>query len=336
MKKINATVIGASGYTGGELVRLLIHHPGINLLCAVSQSQKGNRISEVFSDLAGETDLLFSEKADENSDVVFLCLQHGESAKFLMKNPGMFKNKIIDLSRDFRLASTRKIEEQEFVYGLPELNREKIKTANYIANPGCFATAIQLALLPFAEKHLLVSDIHVNAITGSTGAGIKLSDSTHFSWRQNNISVYQAFEHAHNAEIQEGIRQLQNDFAKEFLFIPQRGNFTRGILATIVVESDRSEEQIKKLFTDYYKDHPFTFLTDKNVDLKMAVNTNKCFLDIKKKGRYVLVTSVIDNLLKGAAGQAIQNMNLMFDFEETTKSKTWNYLTFILCLILLP
>jgi len=233
----------------------------------------------------------------------------------------MLKSKIIDLSRDFRLASDNTIENGQFVYGLPELNREKIQSAKYIANPGCFATAIQLAILPFADKGLLKGDIHVNAITGSTGAGVKLSDTTHFSWRQNNVSVYQAFEHVHNSEIQESLDQLQKDFDGDFLFIPQRGNFARGILATTVLECDLSEAEIKGLFSDFYENHPFTFLVEKTVDLKMVVNTNKCFIDVKKKGRHVLITSVIDNLLKGAAGQAIQNMNLMFGFDEQSGLK---------------
>lgn len=327
MKKINVTIIGAAGYTGGELVRLLVNHPHVNSLCAVSQSQQGKKISDVFTDLAGETDLVFSDKTEKNSDLVFLCLQHGDSISYLKENPDLLKSKIIDLSRDFRLAENNTIPEGQFIYGLPELNKEKIKTAQYIANPGCFATAIQLAILPFANKGLLKNAIHVNAITGSTGAGIKLSDTTHFSWRQNNISVYQAFEHAHNSEIKESLVQLQKEFAGEFLFVPQRGNFARGILATTVLECDLPEAEIKKLFTEFYEDHPFTFLVDKTVDLKMAVNTNKCFIDIKKKGRHVLVTSVIDNLLKGAAGQAVQNMNLMFDMEEQAglKLKAINY-----------
>ncbi|PBQ32021.1 N-acetyl-gamma-glutamyl-phosphate reductase [Sphingobacteriaceae bacterium] len=327
MKKVNVTVIGAAGYTGGELVRLLVNHPAVNSLCAVSQSQQGKRVSDVFTDLAGETDLLFSDKASKNSDLVFLCLQHGDSASYLKTNPDLLKSKIIDLSRDFRLISNNTVASGQFIYGLPELNKEKIKSANYIANPGCFATAIQLAILPFAHNNLLKGTIQVNAITGSTGAGIKLSDTTHFSWRQNNISVYQAFEHAHNFEIQESLKQLQQSFDGEFLFIPQRGNFARGILATTVLESDLSEAEIKNLFTEFYENHPFTFLVDKTVDMKMAVNTNKCFIDVKKNGRYVLVTSVIDNLLKGAAGQAVQNMNLMFGFEEQAglKLKAINY-----------
>lgn len=327
MKKIKVTVVGAAGYTGGELVRLLVNHPYVDSVCAVSKSQQGKKISEVFTDLTGETDILFSEKPDEHSDIVFLCLKHGDSSSYLKENPNLLGCKIIDLSRDFRLASNNTIDTGRFVYGLPELNKDQIRSAQYIANPGCFATAIQLAILPFADNDLLKSDIHVNAITGSTGAGIMLSDTTHFSWRQNNISVYQAFEHAHNSEIQESLNQLQKDFKGEFLFIPQRGNFARGILATTVLESDLSEAEIKKLFHGFYDSHPFTFLIDKTVDLKMVVNTNKCFIDVKKKGRHVLITTVIDNLLKGAAGQAVQNMNLMSGFEEQAalKLKAINY-----------
>jgi N-acetyl-gamma-glutamyl-phosphate reductase len=316
MKKLNVSIIGAAGYTGGELLRLLVNHPNVDGITAVSQSQKNKLVGEIFIDLLGETGLRFSDSPNKNSDLVFLCLQHGDSLNYLKENPHLLNCKIIDLSRDFRLLENNSFDAKKFVYGLPELNREKIKTANYIANPGCFATAIQLALLPFAKKNLLKGTINVNAVTGSTGAGIKPSDTTHFSWRQNNISVYQPFEHPHNSEIKESLIQLQNNFSSEFLFIPQRGNFTRGILATTVLECDLSESEIKDLFEDYYKNEPFTFLVDKPIDLKMVVNTNKCLLNIKKHNKHVLITSIIDNLLKGAAGQAVQNMNIMFGLNE--------------------
>jgi N-acetyl-gamma-glutamyl-phosphate reductase len=316
MKKLNVSIIGAAGYTGGELLRLLVNHQNVGNITAVSQSQKNKLLSEVFPDLLGETDLRFSDNPNKNSDLVFLCLQHGDSLNYLKENPFLLNSKVIDLSRDLRLSENNSIDNKKFVYGLPELNKEKIQTANYIANPGCFATAIQLALLPFAKNNLLNGVIHVNAITGSTGAGIKPSDTTHFSWRQNNVSVYQPFEHPHNVEIKENLNQLQENFDGEFLFVPQRGNFTRGILATTVLESDLSEGEIKELFTNFYSNDPFTYLVDKTVDLKMVVNTNKCLLNIKKHNKHVLITSVIDNLLKGAAGQAVQNMNIMFGLNE--------------------
>lgn len=316
MKKLNVSVIGAAGYTGGELLRLLVNHKNVDRITAVSQSQKNKLVSDVFIDLLGETELKFSDSPNKNSDLVFLCLQHGDSLNYLKENPYLLNSKVIDLSRDFRSSENNSIDNKKFVYGLPELNKEKIKSANYIANPGCFATAIQLALLPFAKSNLLKGTLHVNAVTGSTGAGIKPSDTTHFSWRQNNVSVYQPFEHPHNFEIKESLFQLQNDFSGEFLFVPQRGNFTRGIFATTVLESDLSEGEIKELFTNFYSNDPFTFLVDKTIDLKMVVNTNKCLLNIKKHNKHVLITSVIDNLLKGAAGQAVQNMNIMFGLNE--------------------
>jgi N-acetyl-gamma-glutamyl-phosphate reductase len=316
MKKLNVSIIGSAGYTGGELLRLLVNHQNVDSITAVSQSQKNKLVTEVFTDLLGETDLKFSDSPNKNSDVIFLCLQHGDSINYLKENPYLLNNKVIDLSRDFRSIGNNSFDAKKFVYGLPELNKDKIKDAQYIANPGCFATAIQLALLPFAKSNLLKGTIHVNAVTGSTGAGIKPSDTTHFSWRQNNVSVYQAFEHPHNSEIKESLSQVQTNFSSEFLFVPQRGNFTRGILASTVLECDLSESEIKDLFEDHYKNDPFTFLVDKTIDLKMVVNTNKCLLNIKKHNKHVLITSVIDNLLKGAAGQAVQNMNIMFGLNE--------------------
>jgi N-acetyl-gamma-glutamyl-phosphate reductase len=316
MKKLNVSIIGAAGYTGGELLRLLVNHQNVESITTVSQSQKNKLVSDVFIDLLGETDLKFSDSPNKNSDLVFLCLQHGDSLNYLKENPFLLNSKVIDLSRDFRSSKNNSIDNKKFVYGLPELNKDKIKDANYIANPGCFATAIQLALLPFAKSNLLKGTLQVNAVTGSTGAGVKPSDTTHFSWRQNNVSVYQPFEHPHNAEIKESLNLLQENFDGEFLFVPQRGNFTRGILATTVLECDLSETEIKELFTNFYSNDPFTFLVDKTIDLKMVVNTNKCLLNIKKHNKHVLITSVIDNLLKGAAGQAVQNMNIMFGLNE--------------------
>jgi len=316
MKKINVSIVGATGYTGSELLRLLLAHPLVNISSAVSRSNQGWPVAEVFPDLKGETELVFSSEPDENPDVVFLCLQHGESAEYLKKFPRLLKARIIDLSRDYRLKENNSINKKLFVYGLPELNKEKIKKADYVANPGCFATAIQLGLLPFAKNKKLNKAVHVTAITGSTGAGGKPSTTTHFSWRQNNVSVYQPFEHPHNHEIVESLQQLHSGFPGQLLFVPQRGNFTRGIMAACVLESDLSETEIKEQFDTYYKDSAFTFFVDKEVDLKMVVNTNKCFINVKKHKDHVLVVSVIDNLLKGAAGQAIQNMNLMFGFAE--------------------
>lgn len=317
MKMISASIVGASGYTGGELLRLLVNHPQVTVISVISKSNSGKKVSDVFTDLTGETDLLFTNKITEIPEVVFLCLPHGESVKYLQDHQELLKTRIIDLGRDFRLNESASVSTGKFVYGLPELNKTKISLANYVANPGCFATCIQLALLPLAQHKLLHTGIVINATTGSTGAGIKPGDTTHFSWRQNNLSVYQPFEHNHNSEILQSVKQLQNDFSADFTFIPQRGSFTRGILATVVTECNKNEDELKKIYHDFYSNHPFTKLIDSTVDLKMVVNTNKCFINIKKHGKQVLITSVIDNLLKGASGQAVQNMNLMFGLNET-------------------
>jgi N-acetyl-gamma-glutamyl-phosphate reductase len=315
MKKINVSVIGASGYTGGELIRLLVHHPDVNLVSAVSPSKKGIAINTIFPDLLGETEIEFTDSSHASAELIFLCLQHGMATTYLNEHPELKEKKIIDLSRDFRLTGSI-ISGTNFIYGLPELNKEKLRSAKYIANPGCFATAIQLGLLPLAKNGLLKNNIHVNAVTGSTGAGIKPSDTTHFSWRQNNVSVYNAFEHPHNEEIEESIHQLQPGFEGELLFIPQRGSFTRGIFSTTITETDKTENELKNMYELFYKDHPFSHLIKTDIDLKMAVNTNKCFIHLKQKGKHLLITTVIDNLLKGASGQAIQNMNLMCGFKE--------------------
>lgn len=317
MTKIKAAVVGATGYTGGELIRLLVNHPQVEIISLVSKSKSGQSLSAVFPDLLDEVDLNFTDAVHASCDVVFLCLQHGDAKTYLDEHPAIASKKIIDLSRDFRLKEKNTYNGKTFVYGLPELNKEQIKQADYIANPGCFATAIQLALLPLAKNKLITSAIHVNATTGSTGAGIKLSDTTHFSWRQNNLSTYNVFNHPHNEEIIESVVQLQSDFKNDFLFVPQRGSFTRGILATVMLECKADEATIVSTFNDFYKDAPFTFLLEKEMDLKMVVNTNKCFITIKKHGKHILVTSIIDNLLKGAAGQAVQNMNLMFGLDES-------------------
>lgn len=317
MKKIKVGIVGGAGYTGGESLRILINHPHTEITFVHSNSNNGNKIYEVHTDLIGETDLIFTNQLSQEIDVLFLCVGHGDAKQFLEQNPFSESIKIIDLSQDFRL----KVNAKNFVYGLVELNREKIKKANYIANPGCFATAIQLALLPLAKANQLKSEIHINAITGSTGAGQSLSTSSHFSWRNNNISVYKAFSHQHLNEIGESLVQLQADFNQEIDFIPQRGDFSRGIFASIYLKSDLSQEEAIELYQDYYKNHPFTFVSSKNIDLKQVVNTNKCLLYIEKHGNKLAVFSVIDNLLKGASGQAVQNMNLLFGLEETAGLK---------------
>lgn len=327
MKKIKAGIIGGAGYTAGELLRILINHPNVEINFVHSKSNSGKPISEVHTDLIGDTDLIFSSEISE-VDVLFLCVGHGEAKKFLAETSIFENNRIIDLSQDFRIKlaenslETRNSKlETKFVYGLPELNREQIKAARNIANPGCFATCIQLALLPLATNNLLKDDIHISATTGSTGAGQALSSSTHFSWRQNNLSVYKAFEHQHLAEICQSLNQLQPGFKKDINFIPYRGSFTRGIMASIYTTCDLSLDKIVQLYDEYYGDHPFVNISNKSIDLKQVINTNKCLLHLEKHGNKILITSIIDNLLKGASGQAVQNMNLMFGLDEATGLK---------------
>jgi N-acetyl-gamma-glutamyl-phosphate reductase len=314
MIMIKTGIVGGAGYTGGELLRILLRHPQCEISFILSRSQKGRLVSDIHPDLIGETDLSFSSEINEKTDIVFLCMGHNESKKFLneIKIPNHIK--IIDLSQDFRLSSP---DNYPFVYGLPEINRLQIMNAQYIANPGCFATAIQLALLPLAVKNLLSSDVHVSAITGSTGAGQKLTATTHFTWRSSNISLYKAFRHQHLAEITKTLMFLQKGFEPSIRFLPFRGNFTRGILATVYTKINMSLEEARQLFNDYYQPHPFVFISEKNPDLKQVVNTNKSVLYLEKHKSDLLVVCVIDNLVKGAAGQAIQNMNLMFGLEET-------------------
>lgn len=311
---IRAGIIGGAGYTAGELIRLLIHHPQVELVFVNSTSNAGNKLTDVHGGLLGDTDLSFTDQFPyDEIDVLFFCTAHGDTKKFMDANKLPNHLKVIDLSTDYR----HKAEGNKFVYGLPELNKEAIKTAKYIANPGCFATAIQLALLPLAKAGMLKSDIHVNAITGSTGAGVKPSATSHFSWRENNISVYKAFEHQHLQEISESIGQLQKDFAEDINFIPVRGNFTRGIFASIYLNYAGTIEDVVKLYKEYYSDAPFTVVADKNPDLKQVVNTNKCVVYVEKHGGKLLILSCVDNLLKGASGQAVQNMNLIFGLDET-------------------
>lgn len=310
---IKAGIIGGAGYTAGELIRILIHHPEVKIEFINSTSNAGNPVTAVHGGLIGETELVFTDELPLDSiDVLFLCSAHGDSKKFLDANPMPEPVKIVDLSTDYRHAR----EGNDFVYGLPELNREAIKSAKHLANPGCFATTIQLALLPLASAGLLKDDIHVNAITGSTGAGVKPSSTSHFSWRNNNISVYKAFEHQHLTEILQSVHQLQSNFDKELNFIPVRGNFARGIFATAYTKCDLSQEEAEKLYRDFYKDAAFTFVVSENPDMKQVVNTNKAIVHVEKHGENLLIISATDNLLKGASGQAVQNMNLMFGLDE--------------------
>lgn len=310
-------IIGGAGYTAGELIRLLLNHPKAKLDFIYSTSNAGNKISKVHQDLVGNTELEFSSDINPEVDVLFLCLGHGNSKAFLETHKFSSHTKIIDLSNDFRLENDREFRGMHFVYGLPELNKEAVKKANYIANPGCFATGIQLALLPLAANGVLTSDVHVNAVTGSTGAGTSLSETTHFSWRDNNFSHYKAFNHQHLGEINERLHELQNDLTSEVILIPNRGNFSRGIFATAYTNYDGSLEDAKALYQTFYKDALFTVVSDEDIHLKQVVNTNKCLLHLHKHGNKLLITSAVDNLLKGASGQAIQNMNLMFGLEET-------------------
>jgi N-acetyl-gamma-glutamyl-phosphate reductase len=316
--KLKVGIIGGAGYTGGETIRLLLNHPGAELVYVHSRSNAGNPLYSAHSDLIGETDFTFTDKTSDDVDVVFLCLGHGESKKFLQENPFPSTVKIIDLSQDFRLGE--KSGERSFVYGLPELNRENIKGAGNIANPGCFATAIQLGLLPLAKAGLL-SEVYATGITGSTGAGQKLQDTTHFTWRANNISAYKTLTHQHLKEINRSLKQLLPSFGAEINFIPWRGDFTRGIFVSSCVTVNKSLDELRDLYKDFYAGHPFTVVSDETIDLKLVVNTNKCLIGLEKEGDKLVVHTAIDNLLKGASGQAVQNMNLMFGLDETSGLK---------------
>lgn len=312
---IKAGIIGGSGYTGGELIRILMNHPQVEIDFVYSTTRAGKKISSAHPDLLGLTDLDFTNQVNLNVDVVFLCLGHGNSTKFLNENDFSDKTKIIDLSNDFRLAADSVLNGKKFIYGLPELKISDIKNAKYIANPGCFATAIQLALLPLAKAGLLNDSIHVNAVTGSTGAGASPSGTTHFSWRNNNVSWYKPFTHQHLGEINESLLSLQKSIG-EIMFLPNRGNFTRGILATAYITYSGSLEDAKKIYQEYFKDAEFTQLSEEPINLKQVVNTNQCHIHLHKHGNTLLITSALDNLLKGASGQAVQNMNLMFGIKE--------------------
>ncbi|MDG2432465.1 N-acetyl-gamma-glutamyl-phosphate reductase [Flavobacterium sp.] len=315
---INIGIIGGSGYTAGELIRILMFHPHANIDFVYSTTNAGKPLSVAHHDLMGDIEMNFTDTINPNVNVVFLCLGHGKSISFLKENQFASHTKIIDLGNDFRLLKDKEFKGKSFVYGLPELNKTSIKNANYIANPGCFATAIQLALLPLPAHNLLSSDVHINATTGSTGAGVSPSETTHFSWRSNNMSHYKAFDHQHLGEINQSVNQLQASYDKELIFVPNRGDFARGIFATLYTTIEVDLEEVVSLYEVFYKDQPFVTVTTTNINMKQVVQTNKCIISIMKKGNRVLITSIIDNLVKGASGQAIQNMNLLFGLDETT------------------
>ena len=316
-KQIKAGIVGGAGYTAGELVRLLLNHPHVEIGTVVSSTQAGQPLHSVHDDLLGDTDLTFVSELAGDEDVIFLCLGHGNSREWLLKTALPPSTKVIDLSNDFRLAADREVAGRRFVYGLPEANRTQIRTADSIANPGCFASAIQLALLPLAAAGQLREAVHVSAITGSTGAGRGLVETTGYTWRTGNISIYKPFMHQHLGEIGETLASLQGSFEQPINFIPYRGNFTRGIFASVYTTCELLIPEVQKLYSGYYQDAPFTVVSDKEIHLKQVVNTNKCLLHVEKHGNQLLITSALDNLLKGASGQAVQNMNLLFGLEET-------------------
>ncbi len=311
---IRVGIIGGAGYTAGELLRLLINHPDVEIVFVHSSSNAGNRITDVHGGLYGETEMVFTDALPlDTIDVLFFCTAHGDTRKFMESHTVPDALKIIDLSMDYRI----KCDDHDFVYGLPELNRRTICHSKHVANPGCFATCIQLALLPLA-KHLMINDdVMVNAITGSTGAGVKPSATSHFSWRDNNMSIYKPFAHQHVPEIKQSLRQLQNSFQADINFIPYRGDFPRGIFATVVVKSKVELSELVRIYEEYYAEDSFVHIVEKNIGLKQVVNTYTCLLRLEKHGDRLLIVSCIDNLLKGASGQAVHNMNLMFNLEET-------------------
>lgn len=312
-KIIKVGIIGGAGYTGGEMLRLLVNHPHVEIAFVQSRSQEGKYLHEVHTDLLGETSLKFINDFSTTVDVVFLCLSHGESKKFLTEHTFPITTRIIDLGNDFRLGDS--VAGRKFVYGLPEFQRDAIKKATNIANPGCFATTIQLGLLPLAKAGLL-GEVNTVGITGSTGAGQKLQDTTHFSWRANNISAYKTLTHQHLGEINQTLKNFQADFSESINFVPWRGDFTRGIFVSSIVESKLSLTELTERYEEFYKDHPFTHVVKEMIDMKRVVNTNKCLIHLEKEGDKLVIHSTLDNLLKGASGQAVQNMNLMFGLEE--------------------
>jgi N-acetyl-gamma-glutamyl-phosphate reductase len=312
--KIKAGIVGGAGYTGGELIRILLNHPAAEISFVRSKSNAGKALYAVHQDLLGETEMKFAQEMSNDIDALFLCVGHGEAKTFLEKNAIDDRIKIIDLSQDFRLGES--VQNRKFIYGLPELNKEKIKAANSIANPGCFATAIQLGLLPLAKAGLL-QDIYTTGITGSTGAGQGLAATSHFSWRANNIQAYKTLTHQHLAEIEQSFFQLNPSGDVDLSFVPWRGDFTRGIFISSQMKCELSIEELATLYKGFYADHPFISLGNDPIFLKQVVNTNKCFIQLEKVGNKLVIHSAIDNLLKGASGQAVQNMNLMFGLDET-------------------
>ncbi len=320
---IKIGILGAAGYTGGELIRLLIHHPEAQIVFANSESNAGNYVADIHEGLYGDTDMKFTaDMPFDDVDVIFFCFGHGKSEAFIREHHIPQHVRIIDLAQDFRIAGNDSNAgfmtpaNHDFVYGLPEINRELIVNARHVANPGCFATCIQLGLLPAAKMGLINDDVAVNAITGSTGAGQKPGATTHFSWRNNNMSIYKAFTHQHVPEIRQSLRQVQGYLDAAIDFIPYRGDFARGIFATEVVRTDKPIEEIVEGYKEFYKDAAFTHYVDKSIDMKQVVNTNKALVHCDKFGNKLLITSCIDNLLKGAVGQAVQNMNIMFGIDE--------------------
>ena len=337
---IKVGILGAAGYTGGELIRLLLNHPEAEIVFANSESNAGNLVSDVHEGLIGETELRFTDEMPfDQVDVIFFCFGHGKSEAFLKEHTIPSHVKIIDLAQDFRIKREQVIVNSEqfaaakgapegnsslftlpynFIYGLPEINKAEIAQAQHVANPGCFATCIQVALLPAAHLNLLKEDVAVNAITGSTGAGQKPGATTHFSWRNNNLSIYKPFTHQHIAEIRQSLKQVQGYLDADIDFIPYRGDFARGIFCTAVIKTPAPVEDVIEAYKDFYRDAVFTHYSDKAIDLKQVVNTNKALVHVEKYGNKLLITSCIDNLLKGAVGQAVQNMNIMFGIDETS------------------
>lgn len=313
---ISAGIIGGAGYTAGELLRILLHHPEVEIAFVQSSSQRGKLVSTIHEDLTAVTAMTFSKDPGE-ADVIFLCQGHGKSRTWLEAHETSKKTRVVDLSQDFRHQEHAQLAGRNFIYGLPELNKTQIEAAENIANPGCFATAIQLALLPLAQSDLLQHEVHVHAITGSTGAGQAPGATTHFSWRNDNVSVYKAFEHQHLTEIKESIKSLQQDFKEEINFIPVRGNFSRGIFVSAYTNFEGSLEEAKAAYNDFYRDASFTKVVENPLHLKQVVNTNYCLLHLNKHNNKLLITSCIDNLLKGASGQAVENMNLMFGMDQS-------------------
>ena len=320
MSRYKVGIAGGAGYTAGELIRILIRHPDTELMFVQSESNTGKPVTDVHDDLLGSCDLTFSQDPDFNIDVLFLCKGHGESVKFLKNHKVSSTTRIIDLSQDFRIEGSHEEIAKScggFVYGLCELQPGEISQARNIANPGCFATCIQLGLLPLASENLIRDDIHVSAITGSTGAGQGLTETVHFSYRNNNISIYKPFQHQHLGEIYQTLQLLQKDFSYQLNFVPYRGNFTRGIMASIYMKSGITTFEARDLFKTYYQNAEFVRVSPRNLHLKQVVNTNNCYLYIEKIEDKLLVVSIIDNLVKGASGQAVQNMNLMLGLEES-------------------